>query len=70
MKTAGMALTIFGGFFAFLGLLWVVVYYASSAMLPIPQIQNWNILIGAGLFIAGFTKIVVGIVLTVTTKNR
>lgn len=70
MKTAGIALTIFGGFFAFLGFLWVVVYYASAATLPIPQINNWNILIGAGLFVAGFTKIILGIVMAVISKNR
>lgn len=70
MKTAGIALTIFGGFFAFLGFLWVVVYYASSAMLPIAALENWNILIGAGFFFTGAMAGVVGIVLLATGKRH
>lgn len=70
MKTAGISLSIFGGFVALIGLLWVVVYYASLAQLPIAAIENWNILIGAGLFFLGFTNIVIGVVLAVVSKNR
>ena len=37
-----------------LGLLWVIVYYLTSARFPIPDIGNWNLLIGFGFIIAGF----------------
>ena len=38
-----------------LGLAWVVVFYISgSAMLPVPAIGNWNILVGFGLIMIGF----------------
>jgi hypothetical protein len=38
-----------------LGLAWVVVFYISgSAMLPVPTLGNWNILIGFGLLMIGF----------------
>ncbi|MDR0482856.1 MAG: cell division protein CrgA [Cellulomonadaceae bacterium] len=37
-----------------LGLLWVVVYYLSSARFPIPDIHNWNLAIGFVFIIAGF----------------
>lgn len=39
------------------GLLWIVTYYVAamvSVQLPIPGIQNWNILIGFGLALVGF----------------
>lgn len=38
-----------------LGLLWVVVTYVSRTEYPIPGIENWNLLIGFALIIAGFT---------------
>lgn len=38
-----------------LGLAWVVVFYISgSAMLPVPTLGNWNILVGFGLLMIGF----------------
>ncbi|WP_166987909.1 cell division protein CrgA [Canibacter zhoujuaniae] len=39
-----------------LGLLWIVVYYITSATLalPVPQLGQWNILVGFGLIMAGF----------------
>ena len=37
------------------GLAWVVVFYISgSAMLPVPAIGNWNILVGFGFIMIGF----------------
>lgn len=37
-----------------LGLLWIVVYYATAAAWPIPSIGNWNLLIGFGIILVGF----------------
>jgi hypothetical protein len=36
------------------GLLWVVTFYVSETKYPIPNIQNWNLIIGFGLMISGF----------------
>ena len=36
-----------------LGLLWIVVYYATAAAWPIPSIGNWNLLIGFGIMLVG-----------------
>jgi hypothetical protein len=40
--------------FMLLGLIWIITYYVSSAMLPIQSIENWNILIGFGIAMVGF----------------
>ncbi|MDE2387318.1 MAG: cell division protein CrgA [Actinomycetales bacterium] len=40
--------------FMLLGLIWIITYYVSSAMLPIQAIENWNILIGFGIAMVGF----------------
>ena len=37
-----------------IGLIWVVVYYLSSAAYPIPGIGNWNLLIGLVIALIGF----------------
>ncbi|MBM7795951.1 cell division protein CrgA [Pseudoglutamicibacter albus] len=39
------------------GLLWIVTFYVAHMVgvgLPIPNIGNWNILIGFGIAMAGF----------------
>ncbi|WP_233548677.1 cell division protein CrgA [Galactobacter valiniphilus] len=39
------------------GLLWIVTYYIAAMVgvgLPIPGINNWNIMIGFGLALVGF----------------
>jgi hypothetical protein len=38
-----------------LGLIWVVVYYISQTAYPIPHIEHWNLVIGFGLLLAGFS---------------
>jgi Cell division protein CrgA len=38
-----------------LGLVWVVVYYISQTAYPIPHIAHWNLVIGFGLLLAGFS---------------
>jgi hypothetical protein len=38
-----------------LGLLWVVVYYISQTAYPIPNIEHWNLIIGFGLLLVGFS---------------
>ncbi|MFL4472917.1 cell division protein CrgA [Paeniglutamicibacter sp. MACA_103] len=37
-----------------LGLVWIMVYYISQTLLPIPDIGGWNIVIGFGLAMVGF----------------
>lgn len=36
------------------GLLWIITYYISNGAWPIPNISNWNILIGFAIAISGF----------------
>jgi hypothetical protein len=36
------------------GLLWIVVYYLSMGLAPIPQAGGWNIGIGFGIAVIGF----------------
>ena len=38
-----------------IGLLWVVVYYISQTAYPVPHIGHWNLVIGFGLLLAGFS---------------
>lgn len=37
-----------------LGLAWIVVYYLSQGKYPIPSLDNWNLVAGFGVIIAGF----------------
>jgi len=37
-----------------LGLVWIVVTYLTRSEYPIPGIEQWNLLIGFALIIAGF----------------
>lgn len=40
-----------------IGLIWIVVYYIASTrgnVYPIPNIGNWNLLIGFGILLVGF----------------
>lgn len=37
-----------------LGLLWIIVYYVSQTVYPIPDIGGWNIIIGFGIAMIGF----------------
>ena len=37
-----------------LGLLWVVVYYISQGIYPIPKLGAWNIAVGLGTMMVGF----------------
>lgn len=36
------------------GLLWIVVFYISGAMYPIPKIGQWNLAVGGGIAFVGF----------------
>jgi hypothetical protein len=40
--------------FMLIGLLWILVYYISSAQLPIAGIGGFNILVGFGIALVGF----------------
>ena len=40
--------------FMIIGLIWIVVYYLSSAHYPIPGIGNWNLAIGLIIAMVGF----------------
>jgi hypothetical protein len=37
-----------------IGLLWIVVYYLTMGLAPIPQAGGWNIGIGFGIAVIGF----------------
>lgn len=37
-----------------LGLFWVVTFYVTATAYPIPNINNWNLVIGFSLMISGF----------------
>ncbi|GAB3621301.1 cell division protein CrgA [Glutamicibacter sp. PS] len=37
-----------------LGLLWIIVYYVSQTLFPIPNIGGWNIVVGFGIAMVGF----------------
>lgn len=37
-----------------LGLVWIMVYYISQTLFPIPIIGGWNIVIGFGFAMIGF----------------
>ncbi|MCU1581119.1 MAG: hypothetical protein QOD27_1745 [Microbacteriaceae bacterium] len=37
-----------------LGLAWIIVFYVSGSTLPVPQLANWNILVGFGILFVGF----------------
>ncbi len=36
------------------GLLWIVVYYVTATAYPIPDVGNWNLVIGFVIMLAGF----------------
>ncbi|MDX2376250.1 cell division protein CrgA [Microbacterium sp. LRZ72] len=40
--------------FMLLGLVWVLVFYVSGGVLPIPGIEAWNLAIGFGIALIGF----------------
>ncbi|WP_231567701.1 cell division protein CrgA [Sinomonas humi] len=40
--------------FMVVGLLWIIVFYVTQGLFPVPAFGNWNILIGFGIAIAGF----------------
>jgi hypothetical protein len=38
-----------------LGLAWIIVFYVSGEVkLPVPELDNWNILVGFGILFVGF----------------
>ncbi|GAA0305922.1 cell division protein CrgA [Kineococcus aurantiacus] len=40
--------------FMVVGLAWIVVFYLSSSLLPVPGWDNWNLVAGFGLVLVGF----------------
>jgi hypothetical protein len=36
------------------GLAWIIVFYVSQNSLPVPQLGQWNILVGFGILFIGF----------------
>jgi hypothetical protein len=40
--------------FMLVGLAWIIVFYLSNQQWPIPQLANWNILVGFGIMFIGF----------------
>ncbi|MCU1515038.1 MAG: septation inhibitor protein [Microbacteriaceae bacterium] len=37
-----------------IGLAWIITFYVSQNSLPVPQLGDWNILIGFGILFIGF----------------
>lgn len=37
-----------------IGLIWIVIYYVSSADYPVPAFGNYNLLVGFGFITGGF----------------
>ncbi|MCU1585930.1 MAG: hypothetical protein JWM49_2486 [Microbacteriaceae bacterium] len=37
-----------------IGLAWIIVFYVSQNALPVPQLGQWNILVGFGILFIGF----------------
>ncbi|WP_423921081.1 cell division protein CrgA [Frigoribacterium sp. 2-23] len=40
--------------FMLVGLAWIIVFYVSQSLLPVPSLGSWNILIGFGIMFIGF----------------
>jgi len=40
--------------FMLLGLAWIIVFYVSQSVYPVPSLGSWNILIGFGIMFIGF----------------
>jgi hypothetical protein len=40
--------------FMLLGLVWILVFYISGMLFPIPGIGSWNLAIGLGIALIGF----------------
>jgi hypothetical protein len=40
--------------FMIVGLLWIIVFYVSQGLFPIPDLGSWNILVGFGIAFIGF----------------
>ena len=38
-----------------IGLFWIVVFYVTGTLYPVPKIGNWNMLIGFGFIGFGFS---------------
>ncbi len=40
--------------FMLLGLAWIIVFYLSGSVYPVPTLGAWNILVGFGIMFIGF----------------
>jgi hypothetical protein len=40
--------------FMLLGLAWIIVFYVSQSVYPVPSLGSWNILVGFGIMFVGF----------------
>jgi hypothetical protein len=40
--------------FMLLGLAWILVYYISGSLYPVPGLGGWNLGIGLGIALIGF----------------
>lgn len=40
--------------FMLLGLIWIIVFYVSQGVAPVPALGSWNILVGFGIAFIGF----------------
>jgi hypothetical protein len=52
---SGRWVPITGSILLILGLLWIVTFYIAGGDIPVMNaIDNWNLLVGMGLIVAGF----------------
>ncbi|GAB6900090.1 cell division protein CrgA [Kineosporia succinea] len=40
--------------FLLIGLAWIVTYYLTQGKYPVPNIDDWNLVIGIGIALIGF----------------
>lgn len=40
--------------FMLLGLAWIIVFYVSQSVYPVPALGSWNILVGFAIMFIGF----------------
>jgi hypothetical protein len=54
-EPSGRWVPITGSALLIIGLLWIVVWYIAGNDIPgMSALQNWNLLVGMGLVVAGF----------------
>lgn len=54
-QPSGRWVPVTGSVLLILGLMWIVVFYIAGRDIPLmSSLENWNLLVGMGLIVAGF----------------